>query len=107
MGKKKSKKPVKTFYAGLWLEGTDKQHERWLDELYDLESSKIIMVGTHSTLPDGEDHETAAERALAKLNEPIPFTLHKNASYTHGYRAAMSHARRVLEQEMTRYHGGI
>lgn len=108
MSKKKYREPKHALRSTFTLVGDDKakiekKYNKILDLLFDRHGKDIgVMSGVY--VP-GDLYENAAERALARLRQPAPMPLGKNASFTHGYNLALRYAERVVREELTRYHG--
>lgn len=110
MSKKKYKEPKHVLANQFWLEGDSKvKLEKLSDKIIDLIFKKFgqdvgVMVGQF--VPEGPARErNAAERALDRLSEPVPKPWGKNQAHTHAYAAAIRHARRVINEELTKHHG--
>lgn len=108
MGKKSE--PTEALVQHFWLVGSsrkklEKLSNKIIDTLFKKWGDDIGVISgqfvDYEVLMGGN----AIERALERLEEPVPMPWGRNQSFTHGYNAAMAHARRVVREEATRYHG--
>jgi hypothetical protein len=108
MGKKK-KQPKLALVCQFWLLGRNhKELEKLDNKITDLLFKKYgqqigVMTGQYVD-PDVLEMN-AAERALERLDRPVPKPWGKNQAHTHAYNAATRHAVNVLREELTKYHG--
>lgn len=84
----------------------EKKANKIVDYLFKKYGREIgVMSGQFVPAEVMEDWKNAAERALDRLEGPVPFPFGRNQSFGHGYRAGVRHAERVLREELTKHHG--
>lgn len=107
--KKKQKDPKVALVYHFWLYGqTHAELERLdnkiTDHLFGKYGNDIGVMTSQFVDPDVLE-ANAAERALARLNHPVPKPWGKNQAHTHAYHQAIRYAVNVIREELTKHHG--
>lgn len=109
MASKRGKHPKVALVCQFWLFGDSKSEvEKLNNKITDLlfkKHGKDIGVMTGQFVEPDVLAANAAERALARLDRPVPKPWGRNQAHTHAYNAAIRYAVNVIREELTKHHG--